>query len=70
MNDRIQKLKAVVEYTDKALLPVCGNCIHYRSRTIKGSKVFPDAVTEKSKRCDLHGFGVKKMGSCNNFKRK
>lgn len=63
--------KATQGYTPKPILPICGNCGHYRSDT----RSYPPEVTwnrveyteEVSKRCALGGFAIKKTATCREY---
>lgn len=52
-------------YDPKPISRVCMNCEHYKSDIIKGIGIFD----EKNKRCGLGEFAVKKMATCDLFKR-
>ncbi|QEL64739.1 hypothetical protein OTERR_12630 [Oryzomicrobium terrae] len=62
-------------YTAK-LLNNCGNCRQFESETITPAWAKGDPDYEKNyaregnMRCGIGGFAVKKMGSCNEFKKK
>jgi hypothetical protein len=55
-------------YTDKAMLPVCMNCLHYHSemKQVQGYYNIGE-LAEKNKSCKLGNFVVKKMSSCNKW---
>lgn len=60
--DLVEKTKLECGYVETARLPICSECIHYRS--IKANPRVRYSI-ERKKRCQLWGFPVKKMGTCN-----
>jgi len=58
-------------YVPKAIPQTCGNCAHFMSDKVEREGYFGGSyVDEKSMRCGIGGFAVKKMGTCNEWKRK
>jgi hypothetical protein len=71
-----KEAKKQVGYEDKPVLPVCKNCKGFTSE-----KVLPQWMkqigysveqygVEKNIRCSVHGFEIKKMGSCLSFSKR
>lgn len=78
---KVSEAKAACGYKDKALLPVCSNCLEFSTELVlptwmqkrnaaSAQQQFSVKIhgVEKNLRCKLHGFAVKRLGSCNNFR--
>lgn len=51
-------------YTPKLIPSVCCNCVHFRKDVEKRVSLGQTWLIDKSLRCGLGGFAVKKQGSC------
>lgn len=69
------KAKAAQGYVDKAIPSTCATCAKFRfdlvdanaAHNAKYETKYPPYFVSKNMRCEIGGFAVKKLGTCNEW---